>query len=76
MTERADTRECRRLAGLDRIRRLRPIVDPELDIVLIDCPGCGTCAPAPLGMWRPARLVPRGKRLTVICESCGERRVG
>ena len=76
MTERADTRECRRLASLDRIRLLRPIVDPHLDIVLVDCPRCGAAAHEPLGMWRPARLVPRGQKLTVICEACGERRVG
>jgi len=76
VNERVDTRECRRLASLDHIRRLRPIVDPELDIVLIDCPGCGACAPQPLEMWRPARLVPRGRQLTMICEACGERRVG
>jgi len=71
-SERVDTRECRRLAELEDIRKLRPIVDPELDIVLLDCPRCGAQARDPLGMWRPARLVPRGKRLTVICEACGQ----
>ena len=73
MNERPDTLECRRLAELEDVRRLRPIIDPDLDVVLVDCPECDAGAGDPLGMWRPARIVSRAvtRTQTIICDACG-----
>lgn len=74
MTERPDTIRCRKLA--ERLERagLRPTVDPDLDVVLIDCPHCHAQDRDPLQIHRPARVVPRGRTLTVICTACGRER--
>lgn len=72
MSERPDTVTCRKLAKTLQGTGLRPVIDPDLDVVRIDCPNCGAQDRDPLGMWRPARAVPRGQTLTVICTACGE----
>src|SRR5262249_10110823 len=53
--------ELERLAAAHRKKGRHPIIDPELEIVIVECPNCGG----------GRRLVPRGKYLTQICDFCG-----
>lgn len=74
MSERPDTLECRRLAETPAYRELRPIVDPELDVVRVDCTRCRAQDGDPMELYRPARLIVRGQRRILICDTCGELR--
>jgi hypothetical protein len=62
-----------RLAAKLQARGLRPIIDPVLECVLCACLECHAEDSDPLGMWRPLRVVPRARTLTLLCSACGER---
>jgi hypothetical protein len=62
-----------RLAAKLHSRGLRPIIDPVLECVLCACSECHAEDSDPLGMWRPLRVVPRGRTLTFLCSACDAR---
>ena len=70
MAERRDTITCRRLAELDAWRTLRPIVDPLLDIVRLDCAECQAQLTDPLELHRPVVARVRDGRVTIRCDAC------
>lgn len=57
----------------DSVDDARPIIDPILEVVLVDCPDCHAQDSDPTGLWRPAMIVPRGKLTTFDCGACGSR---
>jgi predicted RNA-binding Zn-ribbon protein involved in translation (DUF1610 family) len=59
------------LAAELRDAGLRPIIDPELRLVLADCPDCGSQDRCPLGLWRPLQVIPRNGRTWFVCVACG-----
>jgi hypothetical protein len=67
------TSELERLTTTAEHEGLRPIIDPDLEVVLIDCPHCRAQDTDPWGLWRPARIVPRTRRRTILCTACGRR---
>lgn len=69
--ERADTIACRRLAELPALRTLRPIVDPDLDTLRVDCSDCQAQLDDPLGLYRPASVRVRDGKVTIHCDACG-----
>lgn len=79
--ERAPPGLVEALAADYAARGLRPCVDAELDLVLVDCVYCRAQDQDPIGMYRPMRVVPRARMtrggrpatalLTIICNSCG-----
>lgn len=50
---------------------LRPLVDPPMEMIVMDCPHCQAQDGDPLGLYRPVRVVPRGKKVHVRCTACG-----
>lgn len=76
MAETAVTRalpELERLAAVYDEKQLRPVIDPLMEMVLIDCPRCKAQENDPEGMWRPVRVVPRTKTRIILCTACGAR---
>lgn len=69
MAERADTLHCYAIAATMPDRR--PVVDPVLDVVRVDCPLCRGQENDAQRIYRPATIIPRGKRVVVVCDSCG-----
>lgn len=70
MIDAPDLAACHELAEVAPYCDWRPTVDPELHVLLLDCPLCHAQDTDPLGMYRPARAVPRGNTLTVLCRHC------
>lgn len=66
-----------RVPVLERLRaqyeqaKLRPVVDPLMEMIVMDCPHCHAQDTDLEGVYRPVRVVPRGKRLTILCMACG-----
>ena len=67
---RADTAACYRLAELADWAILRPIVDPLLDTVRLDCSACRAQDSDPLSLYRPAVALARDGRVSIYCEGC------
>lgn len=63
--------ELERLAGAYGEDGLRPVIDPVLEIVLIDCPACRAQDTDPLGLWRPLQVAPRAGVTIHHCTACG-----
>jgi hypothetical protein len=62
---------CRRIA--EGVPSLRPIVDPAIGVVLIDCVHCRAQDSDELGLYRPAQIIPRDRLVVVICNACHQR---
>lgn len=64
---------------LERLREqyekagLRPLVDPAMEMIVMDCPRCKAQEIDPEGIWRPARVVPRSKTRVILCTACDAR---
>jgi hypothetical protein len=52
---------------------LRPAVDPVMEMIVMDCPRCKAQDVDPTGLYRPLRVVPRGKTRVILCTACGAR---
>lgn len=52
---------------------LRPIINPVLNALHMDCPSCYAHENDPLGLWRPLMLIPRPGRTILHCQACGRR---
>jgi uncharacterized protein (DUF983 family) len=50
---------------------LRPLVDPLMEMIVMDCPHCRAQDQDEWGLYRPVRVVPRGRNLTIRCMACG-----
>jgi hypothetical protein len=72
---RAPRRALARAYALAAAAGLRPVVDPALELVRCDCPGCHAGEGDRLGIWRPMAIVPRRGTLTIRCDECGREEV-
>lgn len=54
---------------------LRPLVDTGMDMLVMDCPRCCAQDDDDTGLYRPVRVVTRGKNRTIYCTACGRRDV-
>lgn len=53
---------------------LRPLVDSRMAMIVMDCPQChAQDDDDQYGMYRPVRVIPRGKTRTILCTACGRR---
>lgn len=67
----SDTTDCAALGDKLGRRGLRPIFDPLLVALLMDCTRCRAQASDPLGMWRPVIVVVRRHVARSYCSACG-----
>jgi hypothetical protein len=49
---------------------LRPLVDPELAVIVCDCPECRAGDRDPRRLWRPLMVTPRGRKIIFRCCAC------
>jgi hypothetical protein len=62
---------------LERLREqyqqagLRPLVDAPMHMLVTDCPACRAQDDDPAGIYRPVRVVPRNRKLTILCMAFG-----
>lgn len=70
MTVALPTSEFQQLTKTYEEAGLRPLLDPVLEMVLIDCPSCHAQDTDPLGLWRPLQVVPRAKVTIHHCTAC------
>lgn len=52
---------------------LRPMIDARMEMIVMDCPRCRAQDTDPQGMYRPVRVVSRGKTRIILCTACGQR---
>jgi hypothetical protein len=52
---------------------LRPLIDERMEMIVMDCPRCKAQDVDPTGLYRPLRVVPRGKTRVILCTACGAR---
>jgi len=52
---------------------LRPLIDEQMEMIVMDCPRCKAQDADPVGLYRPLRVVQRGKTRTILCTACGSR---
>ena len=52
---------------------LRPLIDERMEMLVMDCPTCKAQDTDPMGLYRPLRVIPRGKARIILCTACGAR---
>ena len=69
----APTSDLERLANQFEQAGFRPLVDSPMAMLVMDCPQCHAQDSDDLGLYRPVRVIPRGKTRTILCTACGRR---
>ena len=72
---RASSRWLARAYAMATVAGLRPSIDPVLEVLRCECPGCRAGEGDPLGLWRPMVIVPRRGSTTLRCGACGREEV-